>query len=284
MGRQAADDAPHVRHWLMQLTVMIGKGHFKSEDEWNEIYDLYVPGLVMRFGAAALDARCLEGVALECRNWPGYGDLAAMLQAWLREHRPAPVAVEDAALSALRSDQRGWVKWWFDQGRASRPEIARRASMLRSQAPDAWDFLVSRDPALLAYQPAARVDVHASWQDEAGVRRSVDGLAASGFPPGMTGVLRAALASHAPQHLIILETALAAHVRQRDARRLPSPDDAPAAIGDILAGNFVSSRPKGVRVPARDGHRALPRTVVPLIRHETNDVGHEEGTQSIHSF
>ena len=219
------DDRPtpdQVRLWLKRLAAMIGKAHFHTDEEWNEIVDLYAPGLCERFEASAFTGRSLEGIAAQCLNWPGYSLLLGMLATWLRERGRSALAVEDAGLAALAPEQRYWVGWWHREfPGSSRRDLDRRASVVRSHAPEAWDHLVQRDPVLLVHAPAVSTLLveGACWASEEAVRRSVAELGKEGFPPAPTALLRAALERHAPQCLPLLEAALGSHEAERGGGR-----------------------------------------------------------------
>ena len=215
------DDRPtpdQVRLWLKRLAAMIGKSHFHTDEEWDQLVDLYSPGLCERFEASAFTGRSLEGVAAQCLHWPGYKALLDMLATWMQERRQSTLAVEDAGLAALAPEQRHWVGWWHREfPGSSRRDLDRRASVVRSHAPEAWDHLVRRDPGLLAHVPAASasLDEGACWASEEAVHRSVAQLSKEAFPSAPTALLRAALERHAPHRLPLLEAALACHGAER---------------------------------------------------------------------
>lgn len=221
------DDRPtpdQVRLWLKRLAAMIGKSHFHTDEEWDELFDLYAPGLCERFEASAFTGRSLEGIAADCLSWPGYKALLDMLATWVRERRRSALAIEDAGLAALAPEQRHWVDWWHREfPGSSRHDLDRRASVFRSHAPEAWDHLVRRNPGLLAHAPAASAPPAegACWASEEAVRRSVAQLSKEGFHPAPTALLRAALERHAPHRLPMLEAALACHEAERGAGHPP---------------------------------------------------------------
>lgn len=207
-----------VRLWLKRLAAMIGKSHFHTDEEWGELVDLYAPGLCERFEASAFTGRSLEGIAAQCLYFPGYKALLDMLSTWLHERRQSVLAVEDADLAALAPEQRHWVRCWHEGlPGSSHRELAHRASMIRSHAPEAWDHLVRRDPGLLAHAPAAFAlpDEGACWASEETVRRSVALLGEESFPQAPTALLRAALERHAPHYLPLLEAALGCREAER---------------------------------------------------------------------
>lgn len=220
------DDRPtpdQVRLWLKRLAAMIGKSHFHTDEEWDEMVDLYAPGLCERFEASAFTGRSLEGIAAQCLYWPGYSLLLGLMATWLRERGRSALAVEDAGLAALAPEQRYWVGWWHREfPGSSRRDLDRRASVVRSHAPEAWDHLVRRDPGLLAHAPAASASSieGACWASEEAVRRSVAELGKEGFPPAPTALLRAALERHAPQRLPLLEAARERHEAERGGGQL----------------------------------------------------------------
>ena len=203
-----------VRRWLRRLAAMIGKEHFNTEEEWAEKFDLFVPGLAVRFGPEAFNARSLDAIAVQCHHWPGYALLIEKLAAWLRENRPLVPAIEDAELAALPAEQRFWYASWHRVASSSREDTVRRASLVRRYAPDAWDLLIKRDPGLLAFAPASFREETTSWSDRRAVQQSIETLREAGFPLAATGVLRTILQQRAPQNLPLLEAALS---ERRDA-------------------------------------------------------------------
>lgn len=256
------DDRPtpdQVRLWLKRLAAMIGKSHFHTDEEWDQLFDLYVPGLCERFEAGAFTGRSLEGIAADCLSWPGYKALLDMLVIWVRERRRSVLAVEDAGLAALASEQRHWVDWWHREfPGSSRRDLDRRASVFRSHAPEVWDHLVRRDPGLLAHAPAASAPPAegACWASEEAVRRSVALLSEESFHPAPTALLRAALERHAPHRLPLLETALACHEAERgpdhpsiaaQAAALAGPQEPPLRLGAACLSGERLARSRVVR-------------------------------------
>lgn len=78
--------------WLAKLADLT----VTSRDDRRAMGDklaLYATMLDAEFPVGAFTQRSLAAVALECRFWPAYGELAKPLTAWWRDNRPHPVAL-----------------------------------------------------------------------------------------------------------------------------------------------------------------------------------------------
>ena len=83
---------PVVRTWCQSLGVLSAVSITRHEAEMK--LAAYVPMLMDRFPDAAFTPASLEHVAARAvKGFPTYGELAAWLTEWWREHRPAPPAL-----------------------------------------------------------------------------------------------------------------------------------------------------------------------------------------------
>ena len=87
---------PVVRQWCQSLGVLSAVSITRHEAEMK--LAAYVPTLMDRFPDAAFTTASLEHVAARAvKGFPTYGELAAWLAEWWREHRPLPPALPPPA-------------------------------------------------------------------------------------------------------------------------------------------------------------------------------------------
>ena len=95
MPRQATH-LPVVRQWCQSLGVLSAVSISRQEAEMK--LAAYVPMLMDRFPDAAFTTASLQHVASRSvKGFPTYGELAAFLAEWWKEHRPAPPALPPPA-------------------------------------------------------------------------------------------------------------------------------------------------------------------------------------------
>jgi hypothetical protein len=95
----APADLQIIAAWLTKLADLT----VSSRDDRRAMGDklaLYATMLGRNFEVKAFTQRSLEAVALECKFWPAYGELAQHLAAWWKDNRPS--------LLALAAPQRQW--------------------------------------------------------------------------------------------------------------------------------------------------------------------------------
>jgi hypothetical protein len=85
---KATTHVPVVRQWCQSLGVLSAVSISRQEAEMK--LAAYVPLLLDRFPDAAFTTASLQHVASRAvKGFPTYGELAAWLAEWWREHRPA---------------------------------------------------------------------------------------------------------------------------------------------------------------------------------------------------
>jgi hypothetical protein len=109
---------PVVRQWCQSLGVLSAVSISRQEAEMK--LAAYIPLLVDRFPDAAFTTASLEYVAFRAsKGFPTYGELAAWLSDWWRDHKPIPPRVQLAspdmsATAQLDREQLALAAEWDD--------------------------------------------------------------------------------------------------------------------------------------------------------------------------
>ena len=180
-------DQQLIRDWLKQLGELCSVG--LSPEEAAAKLEIFAPALATRFDAGAFTGVSLEEVAANCRFFPTYGELVALLRAWLDgdtdQSQPRRIAADADPVTGERD---AWVTNWQNHAdgnwgrskdgtpyRGDGSQLKRDLARVKQFQPSAYQRLIAVDPR------AMRIARQAGW-----------------IRPGETAPLRAAATTTPP--------------------------------------------------------------------------------------
>ncbi len=199
--------------WLMRLRDVMP--HASDRKITPEVIEDYVAALGERVPSGAFTDASRAEVSGSMQWFPGPAELAAALNAWWRDHRPARAALTGPAGSVLEREDMEWVGYWrAHAGERSAGQRRLLLGLVREQSFPAYLSLVksdnsAADVAVKAGWPTAgraerEMQLAEEWGDAATVRSSAK--AAAGSEQSMR-LLRALVGRWAPENLDVLDGA-----------------------------------------------------------------------------